>query len=526
MKTSIRLAVLACFVLFLLASSPAQSGTPVTELEQLLDSAKVIEAPVFAPQTYLNAEKKLGEVKSAILQNRKQKAIDELVSDFQGYAENAIKASGVAKLSLSEYLGPRGKALAAKAHLLVPISYRKAEDQFVKGTKKVESGDVKGGLKEAERAIPLFDAVELEAIKVDIMGAADKAIATAVADEAPQYALSTLDKARTARAKANDIISKDRYERKESIAFAIRAEYEAWHASNIAQSVRSLKRNDQAWEKLILVYEIEMQKVAMEAGIEFLKFNDGPLAAADSLVKYIRDLKLKNDTLEETLVAHEKQIEKFKAELTDQMKATLARTGSTPQENDPIKLAQGLDTVVANMQGKVNQLSGEMQSKEGQLTELEKNHQEVTAELQVRQQKEDKVKTARALINPSEGEIIFNSTGDIVLRLSGLSFDISSAEIKDKQVPLLKKVEEIIQLFPNSKLMVEGHTDNAGDPTSNMRLSEKRAFAVMQFIRQALSISEINAAGYGSEKPVASNDTPEGRAKNRRIDIIIWGGQK
>lgn len=522
MKTIIRIAVLLFCIMILGISVSAQSDL-IKEMGELLDSAIAIESPVFAPQTYLKAVEKFEELRKAVELKKKQQSIDNLTSDFKGYVENAFKAVGVAQLALSEYLPPRNKAMTAKANLLVPELWQKAEEQFVGATGKVESGDVKGGLKEAAKSGPLYDTAEMEAIRVDVLGKADKLIAAAMADEAPKYALTTLDKARTARQKGNDILDKDRYNRKESVDFASRAEYEARHASNIAQSVRSLERNDQAWEKLMLGYEIEMQKAAAEAEIDLLHFDNGPMAASDSLRAAIKRYKIKINELEESSAGKDKELGGMKADLVSQMKATLVKIGATPTDDDPLKLAQELDSSAEKILEEKNRLANEMAAKEGQLTELEKSHQQVAAELDVRQQKEDKIKAARALINPSEGEIIFNSTGDIVLRLPGLSFDIGSAEIKDKQVPLLKKVEDVIKMFPESKLLVEGHTDNTGDPTGNTRLSDKRAFAVMQYLRQSLSIpaEKIQSAGYGSDRPVASNDSAEGRAKNRRIDIII-----
>ena len=90
-------------------------------------------------------------------------------------------------------------------------------------------------------------------------------------------------------------------------------------------------------------------------------------------------------------------------------------------------------------------------------------------------------------------------------------------------LPLLEKVEEVIEMFPDAQLMVEGHTDASGDAGANMDLSERRAYAVMQYLRQSLLIpaSQVSAMGFGADRPVASNRTDEGRAKNRRIDIII-----
>jgi outer membrane protein OmpA-like peptidoglycan-associated protein len=90
-------------------------------------------------------------------------------------------------------------------------------------------------------------------------------------------------------------------------------------------------------------------------------------------------------------------------------------------------------------------------------------------------------------------------------------------------VQLLEKIESIITMFPDAQFIVEGHTDASGDPVTNTDLSEKRAYAVMQYLRQRLLLSadRITAIGYGADKPVASNKTKEGRAKNRRIDILI-----
>jgi outer membrane protein OmpA-like peptidoglycan-associated protein len=90
-------------------------------------------------------------------------------------------------------------------------------------------------------------------------------------------------------------------------------------------------------------------------------------------------------------------------------------------------------------------------------------------------------------------------------------------------MPLLAKVEQAIKMFPDAQFVVEGHTDTQGDPAANMTLSQKRAYAVMQYLRQSLLLpaDRISSLGFGADKPVASNQTAEGRAKNRRIDVII-----
>ena len=179
--------------------------------------------------------------------------------------------------------------------------------------------------------------------------------------------------------------------------------------------------------------------------------------------------------------------------------------------------------MIANLLEENRDLADKIMAEKTKLQELEKSHEEVAAELSERQEREDKFRKAKQMLNPSEGTILYNASNDIVLRLSGLSFDVNKFDIKDEHIPLLQKVMEIIQMFPEATLIVEGHTDDQGEPSANVQLSEKRAYEVMKYLRQVLLISadDISSIGYGADKPIASNKTADGRAKNRRIDVII-----
>jgi len=500
-------------MIFMLAQfSSAQYDTKLEELNKLFDSTRIVEADVFAPQAYEKAQDKYSEAQRAIELEKKPQTVDNLIGESREYAENALKAAEVAKLALSEYLEPRNKAREYKAPSLAPELYQKAEEQFIKATEKVESGDVKGGLKEAEKAAPLFDEAELQAIKKDIMGKAAALIEKAVTDEAKKFALATLDKAQTAYTKCDAILSNDRYNRKESLEAIATAEYEARHASNIAQSVRSLERNDQAWEKLMLFYEIEMQKVGTALDAGQLPFDLGPAVAADSTVALVKAMTAENSELKEINEKTVSLIEK-----------TMGRLNAEPSEENPVEAAAELDEAVAGMLSEKEKIAGELDAKQDKLAQLKQTHEEVASELEVRREKEEKIKQVRKLLKPTEGDILFSPTDDVVLRLFGLSFASGSSEITDEHVPLLDKVEEILGIFPDAKLMVEGHTDDLGERMTNMRLSEKRAIAVMEYLRKSMTIpsGRIDAIGYGPDKPIGTNTTPEGRAKNRRIDIII-----
>ena len=80
----------------------------------------------------------------------------------------------------------------------------------------------------------------------------------------------------------------------------------------------------------------------------------------------------------------------------------------------------------------------------------------------------------------------------------------------------------IMKAFPNVKIKVGGYTDNVGNPASNFKLSTDRAKNVMaELVKLGTAATRMEAEGYGDKNPVASNDTPEGRAKNRRISMRV-----
>lgn len=512
MKAAVQILSMIVIVILLAGLAAGQTAPRLDDLEALFDSTRTVEAHIFAPKNFGKAEKALKEARRAMELQKKQQSIDRLASEFREYAENALKATEVAKLSLSEYLEPRKRAIEHGAPQLVPELYRKAEQQFLKATGKIESGNVKGGLLEAEKSASLFDTVELEAIKAKIMGEASRLIEKSVADKAGHFALATLNKARTAFDRCDGILDDDRYNRKESLEAAALAEYEARHASNIAQSVRSLERNNQAWEKLILLYEIEMRKVADELEIASLPFDKGPGVAADSLKTAIKTMK-----------AGKNELEKANDDALTKLKYALEVLDATVEDDDLVKVAGAVNEAVAEILVEKEELSMQLEGKAARLTELQTTHAQVASELEKRREMEEKIKKARSLLNPIEAEVLLNATDDVVLRLFGLSFASGKSDIKEEHVPLLQKVEEIIRMFPDSKLMIEGHTDDRGERKTNMRLSEKRAYSVMQYLRGSLSIpaDKIRAVGLGPDKPIGTNTTAEGRAKNRRIDIVI-----
>ena len=110
----------------------------------------------------------------------------------------------------------------------------------------------------------------------------------------------------------------------------------------------------------------------------------------------------------------------------------------------------------------------------------------------------------------------------IVLR--GVNFDFDKATIRRDAVTILDEVVVILRDEPAIDVSVDGHTDAIGSDAYNQRLSERRAQAVRDYlVRKGISPSRLRTRGFGESEPVASNDTEEGRAQNRRTELNVIG---
>jgi outer membrane protein OmpA-like peptidoglycan-associated protein len=105
--------------------------------------------------------------------------------------------------------------------------------------------------------------------------------------------------------------------------------------------------------------------------------------------------------------------------------------------------------------------------------------------------------------------------------LYGIHFDLDKATLKPDSVKQLQHVVTLMQNYPKLKLEVQGHTDNQGKADYNVKLSQKRAETVNQYLQLfGISSERLQPKGYGQTKPVATNATDEGRAKNRRVELV------
>jgi len=117
-----------------------------------------------------------------------------------------------------------------------------------------------------------------------------------------------------------------------------------------------------------------------------------------------------------------------------------------------------------------------------------------------------------------------DSARGLIVNMSDVLFDFDKATLKPGAREKLAKVSGIVLAYPGLKLSVEGHTDSIGSDEYNMTLSEKRANSVRDYlIAQGVNEGSITAQGFGKTRPVATNDTNEGRALNRRVELVVSG---
>ncbi len=111
---------------------------------------------------------------------------------------------------------------------------------------------------------------------------------------------------------------------------------------------------------------------------------------------------------------------------------------------------------------------------------------------------------------------------DLWFSMDGITFDTNKATIKKESDAQINDIAEILKAYPKVKIKIGGYTDNTGNTKANKKLSANRADAVKKaLVAKSVKADRMDAEGYGSDHPVASNDTEEGRQQNRRIDVRV-----
>lgn len=189
-----------------------------------------------------------------------------------------------------------------------------------------------------------------------------------------------------------------------------------------------------------------------------------------------------------------------------------AETGSAMSE-----MRSEIDLLTASNQNLARQLEAELVAREARLAEVQGTYEELVGKL------EEEIQRGEVKISELKGKLTVNVVDNIL-------FDSGQAVIKPAGLKLLQQIGDVLKSTVDKNIQVEGHTDNvpirgtlASVYPSNWELSTARATTVLHFLQDKIGIrgERLSAVGYGEFQPIASNATPEERAQNRRIQIVL-----
>ena len=133
----------------------------------------------------------------------------------------------------------------------------------------------------------------------------------------------------------------------------------------------------------------------------------------------------------------------------------------------------------------------------------------------------EQIENKMVFVNAAEMKEALHDAGKVALY--GIYFDSDKDVVKSESQPTLAEIAKLLKGEPSLRLHVVGHTDNQGRPEYNLDLSKRRAANVMsELTKLGISANRLDSFGCGAYSPVASNESEEGRAKNRRVEVVEW----
>jgi outer membrane protein OmpA-like peptidoglycan-associated protein len=452
-------------------------GAEISQVESRLSAAKAAHLDLISPRSFQKASEKTSEAAEKAQRGDKIQDIQKRLGEAVKELEKAEALQEVGELLLQDALAAWSDALNANAPEFAPEEWKKAKEKMLEAGRKVEDGDQNGARKKAGEATQQLRAAELQAIRKDLLGRARQLREEAIAAQADERARVTFKEAETLLGQADEVLDSNRYSFEEVESLARSSSNEFQHAIRIAGTQKELERNEKiAVEELIREHEQMMARPVEVLGLEFT-FAEGMGPVSESLVASLEALLEDRANLQAELQTREGE------------------------------LAQALQTA---------------DSLDSRLAVLEDREQALTTEMRRREQFQETLRSVQKLFT-SEEALVLQSGDDLVIRLAGIGFPPGSSEIQPQDFSLLTKVQQVIRKFPEAELVVEGHTDSRGDTEYNYLLSRRRADAVMSYLTANMGLppDRITALGFGEVRPIASNETVQGRAQNRRIDLRI-----
>ncbi len=440
--------------------------------EEIRLQAEQADAALLSPGAYLEGTKNFDRARRDFAKDENPDRARKRLAQASENFHSALGNAEVAKLTLAAGIESRRAAQEAEAARLVASDWIAAEKTFNAAVLALERGNAKAAQKKHDDATAQFRTAELNAIRTLVLAEAWQLIAEVRQKKIGAFVPQILGRAERLAKRANDLIIEDRYALDEPLAVADHAVYEARHALYIALLASRIEQEESSVEALILDWESSLGDIATAANIE-PDFSVGPEASSAEIIVLLKELP------------------GLRSDLDDR------------------------DALIVDLEDEIRELDA---AYGGASADRSKLIRRLEQQARVREQ----FRQVENMFTSSEA-VVLRDGNHLIVRLVGLNFASNSVKLRTDAETLLIKVQSAIDVFPQCSLTVEGHTDAQGNAAKNLTLSEERAQAVKIYMADVMHIPgfRIKALGYGDTRPIASNKTDAGRARNRRIDLII-----
>lgn len=459
------------------------------EVNKILTQAKEKNAIFYAAASYTKGMQYYNEAVDYFNRGKSLEDIREKIKNAQAYLAKSIDVCKIGEATFSSTTAARKDAERAGAPKYSIKLWNNAEEKFKDAAGKLEEGETEKSKEKGKEAESTYRSAELEAIKTNYLSPARELLKNADDMEIQDNSPITLSKAKDLVNQTENLLKQNRYDTDEARQLAEEAKYEAAHAIYLYQTIEKMKNEEKSFEDVLLSSEFHLNRVAAELNLS-LRFDNG-----------------------------------FEVPILEIIQSIKERDAKIIKNADAIKKADELilqkEAEIDNLKQQVNLMMARL----GSLSEAEKKLQnegkELQRKLELKHEQEATIRRVAAMFTEEEGSVL--QEGDnIIIRLYGLSFPVGKITIEPEYYGLLTKVQGAIREFPGSQIMIEGHTDSQGSDDVNQTLSERRAKVVAEYLMANMGVEiPIKSQGFGESRPIASNDTQEGRAKNRRIDVVI-----
>jgi OOP family OmpA-OmpF porin len=468
-----------CLLVVLAGPTSISAQTLERELEATAtrySEARAQHLNLISPSNFRRAADQLARAQQDLREGGRIEEIRKKLLESNQALDQAEELREIGEVIMRGTLAARERALAANAPEYAAESWGAAEKKAEDAGRKVEDGDQNDARRRASEAEILYGEAELEAVRNSVLGEARRLRELALEARADERAPRTLAGADTLLGRADASLGVDPSQASEARELATRAADGYAHSTRIATLSDSVRRREVTTETVVRRHETELIGIAEALGLQtgFAR-GSGPVVA--NVVAAILSL------------------------LEDR---------------------RSLETGLADREEEIRRLESSSDSLEAELERLGEREATVSAELRARERREQTLREVEALFDDQEAELILG-VDQLTIRLLGLTFDSGSHKIRPEDYSLLTKVQQAIRAFSGARITIEGHTDSQGNDEFNQALSARRAIAVREYILANMTISadRIRAIGYGESRPIARNDTAAGRARNRRIDVVL-----